>query len=433
MHTDMDLRNQIILDNMGKTVHVVVDRPIGYHHGDIVYPINYGYIPGLLAGDGEEQDAYILGVTEPVSYFDGRVVAAVRRKNDCEDKLVVAPAGKVYHQGEIAEAVHFQEQYFISTVDSLFRKSCGVIPYRWNGAQKEYLIVLQTNNCWSFPKGHMEAGETETQTALRELYEETGLTATLDTEARAVSEYDISPFTRKRVVLFTGEVRGGVIPQETEVVHYRWVKAGELKAYLHPDTYDACRALLHRKKVEKMIYPSKEVKLKNGTAAVLRSPTVADAAALLDYLRVTAEETDFLLRYPEECTMTVEQEEAYLHRSLQDPNTVMILCEVDGKIAGNCNLARHNKLKTRHRASIGIALMSEFWGLGIGTAMFEELICLAKQQGIEQLELEVFADNQRAMALYKKMGFRIAAEHPRAIRRKDGTYVSEYLMVREVV
>ena len=181
-----------------------------------------------------------------------------------------------------------------------------------------------------------------------------------------------------------------------------------------------------------MIYPVKEVRLKNDAIAVLRSPAVADAAALLDYLRVTAEESDFLLRYPEECTMTLEQEEAYLRRSLQDPNTIMILCEVNGKIAGNCNLARHNKLKTRHRASVGIALMTEFWGLGIGTAMFEEMIRLGKELGIEQLELEVFEDNHRAMALYKKMGFQIAAEHPRAIKRKDGTYVNEYLMTKEL-
>lgn len=240
----MDDRNRIINELMGRTVHVEVDRPIGYNHGDIVYPINYGYVPGVYAGDGEEQDAYILGINEPVSSFDGQVVGAVRRKNDCEDKLVVAPAGKVYHQGEIAEAVHFQEQYFISTIESLLRKACGVIPFRWNGKEKEYLIVLQTNDCWSFPKGHMEAGETESQTALRELREETGLTAILDIDSRVISEYDIPPFTRKQVVLFLGEVLGEVTPQETEVVQYLWVKKEELKDYLHPDTYGACKILL---------------------------------------------------------------------------------------------------------------------------------------------------------------------------------------------
>lgn len=239
-----ETRNQLIRAYMGKLVHVVVDRPVGYQHGDITYPINYGFIPGVIAGDGEEQDAYILGVTEPLAEFDGQVVGAVRRINDCEDKLVVAPVGQVYHQGQIAETVHFQEQYFISTIDSLLRKSCGVIPYRWNGGEKEYLILLQTNNCWSFPKGHMEAGETEDQTALRELFEETGLRARLISEQIAVSEYDIPPYTRKQVVLFLGEVDGEVVPQKTEVLNYKWAKASELKAYLHLDTYDACAELL---------------------------------------------------------------------------------------------------------------------------------------------------------------------------------------------
>ena len=241
---DTERRNRIIAEHMGKLVHVVVDRPIGYRQGDILYPINYGYIEGVIAGDGEEQDAYILGVTEPLTQFDGQVIAAIRRKNDNEDKLVVAPVGTVYHQGQIAEAVHFQEQYFVSTIDSLFRKSCGVIPFRENGEDREYLILLQTNNCWSFPKGHMEAGEREEETALRELREETGLQAGLVAGKRAVSEYDIPPYTRKQVVLFLGEVAGNVMLQETEVRKYKWVRAEELSAYLHPDTYQACRELL---------------------------------------------------------------------------------------------------------------------------------------------------------------------------------------------
>jgi inorganic pyrophosphatase len=100
---------------IGKTVKVIIDRPLGsYHpkHKDLYYPINYGYVPDIIGGDGEEQDAYILGVTEPLAAFDGRVVGAIRRRNDSEDKLIVAPDGMVFHQAEIAEAVHFKEQYF---------------------------------------------------------------------------------------------------------------------------------------------------------------------------------------------------------------------------------------------------------------------------------------------------------------------------------
>lgn len=241
----MDTRDQIIQSLMGQLVHVEVDRPIGYVHGDIVYPVNYGYIPGVIAGDGEEQDAYILGVTEPLTAFDGRVVGAIRRRDDSEDKLIVAPDGMVFHQAEIAEAVHFQEQYFNYTVDSLVRRSCGVIPFRQVGADREYLIVLQTNNCWSFPKGHMDRGESETQTALRELYEETGLTATLIPGAKALSEYLTGMDSLKQVVLFLGEVHGDVVPHDKEVVDWRWVRAEELKDYLHTDTYEACAPLLN--------------------------------------------------------------------------------------------------------------------------------------------------------------------------------------------
>ena len=245
MQTDLELRDKIITEHMGKQVHIVVDRPIGYQHGDIVYPINYGYIPGIIAGDGEEQDAYILGVSEPLTEFEGQVVAAIRRKNDCEDKLVVAPVGSVYHQGQIAEAVHFQEQYFDTRIISCFEKSCGVLPYRMVNGQKEFLLVFETySKCWSLPKGHIEAGETDVQTALRELYEETGLTAILDTSRSASIEYPIFGFARKQVAFFLGEVAGVPKVREGEIDKFKWVTAEELKDYLFPDTYEACKALL---------------------------------------------------------------------------------------------------------------------------------------------------------------------------------------------
>ena len=243
----MEERKQRIADHMGKTAHVVVDRPIGYTHKGIIYPVNYGYIPGLIAGDGEEQDAYIMGIHEPIAEFDGVVVGAVFRKNDCEDKFVVAPEGTVFHQGQIAESVHFQEQYFDTRMISCFEKSCGVLPYRMKNGTQEFLLVYETySKCWSLPKGHMEAGETDVQTALRELMEETGLTAKLDTTRAASIEYPISPFARKQVAFYLGEVAGIPKVREGEIDKYKWVTAGELKDYLFPDTYKACLELLNQ-------------------------------------------------------------------------------------------------------------------------------------------------------------------------------------------
>lgn len=238
---------QVLHEMLGKTVHIVVDRPIGYRHGSLVYPVNYGYIPGLIAGDGEEQDVYILGIDQPVSSFDGRIVGAIRRQNDCEDKLIAAPIDQIFHQGEIAQAVHFQEQYFDYTIDSLFRKSCGVLPYRCKNGAREYLIVFgQFSQCWSLPKGHMEAGETESETALRELFEETGLTARLNTTIQASIEYPVCGICRKQVVFFPGEVDGEPAVRPGEIESYRWIQYDQLQDFLFPDTVEACKKLIRK-------------------------------------------------------------------------------------------------------------------------------------------------------------------------------------------
>lgn len=100
---------------IGQTVAVTVDRPLGSchpKHPDICYPVNYGYIEGILAPDGEEQDAYILGIDVPVETFTGKVIAIIHRKDDIEDKWVVAPEAMHFTKEEIKALTRFQEQYF---------------------------------------------------------------------------------------------------------------------------------------------------------------------------------------------------------------------------------------------------------------------------------------------------------------------------------
>ncbi len=107
---------------IGQIVKVVIDRPLGSRHPkhtDIYYPINYGYIEGIIAPDGEEQDAYVLGVNIAVKEFTGRVIAVIHRYDDIEDKWVVAPDGVNFSKKEIIEQVYFQEQYFNFRIEML--------------------------------------------------------------------------------------------------------------------------------------------------------------------------------------------------------------------------------------------------------------------------------------------------------------------------
>lgn len=103
---------------LGKIVSVIVDRPLGSRHPDfdMIYPVNYGYVAGIFAPDGKEQDVYILGIDEPIKNFKGKVIAIVHRFNDNEDKWVVAPEGKSFPIEEIKKLLHFQEQYFDSEI-----------------------------------------------------------------------------------------------------------------------------------------------------------------------------------------------------------------------------------------------------------------------------------------------------------------------------
>ena len=104
---------------IGEVVKVTVDRAMGtYHpeHPDMYYPINYGYIKGIMTPDKEEQDVYIIGVQEPLKEFTGKIIAIIHRNDDIEEKWVVAPADMVLSKEQIMEQVHFQEQYFDSEI-----------------------------------------------------------------------------------------------------------------------------------------------------------------------------------------------------------------------------------------------------------------------------------------------------------------------------
>lgn len=114
------LRKALVKSYLGKTVSIKIDRPIGSihpKHPDLIYPINYGYIPNVIGGDGEELDVYLLGVDVPVKEYTAKIIAIVHRHNDTEDKLIGVPKGQNFNKKEIASAVHFQEQYYESEIE----------------------------------------------------------------------------------------------------------------------------------------------------------------------------------------------------------------------------------------------------------------------------------------------------------------------------
>lgn len=103
---------------LNKTVKVKIDRPLGSKHPkhSFIYCVNYGYIPDTIAPDGEEIDAYILGIFEPIEEFEGTCIAIIHRKNDDDDKLIIVPKGKKYSDEEIKALTEFQERFFISEI-----------------------------------------------------------------------------------------------------------------------------------------------------------------------------------------------------------------------------------------------------------------------------------------------------------------------------
>ena len=103
---------------IGKTITAKIDRKMGSKHPKhgFIYPINYGYIPNTISGDGEELDCYILGIFEPIESFTGKCIAVIHRLNDNDDKLVLVPQGKHYTNAEIRELTEFQEKFFESII-----------------------------------------------------------------------------------------------------------------------------------------------------------------------------------------------------------------------------------------------------------------------------------------------------------------------------
>lgn len=163
----------------------------------------------------------------------------------------------------------------------------------------------------------------------------------------------------------------------------------------------------------------KTVRLADGRALRIRSAEALDAEAVCDLFTRTHGQTDYLLAYPEENSFTVEQEGDFLQRLLESDREIMLLSEVDGGLCGCASVcAVGAKYKIRHRAEFGISVDKSFWGLGIGKALTQAAIDCAKEAGYRQLELDVVADNNRALGMYAHAGFQEFGRNPMGFQSK---------------
>lgn len=177
-----------------------------------------------------------------------------------------------------------------------------------------------------------------------------------------------------------------------------------------------------------MIFEEQSYRLADGRTCLLRPPFPSDAEGMLQTLRALSEQTNFLLRVPDECTETVSEEAEYLTQMLESRDKAMILAIVSGEIAGWARVLRHTRAKTRHRCDIGLAIKKEYWHLGIGGKLMDLMVDLARHMGCMIMELECIAGNQRAIRLYERYGFVVNGRRINGLRQPDGSFADEILM-----
>ena len=183
-----------------------------------------------------------------------------------------------------------------------------------------------------------------------------------------------------------------------------------------------------------MLITEVEYSFPNGEKAVIRSATIEDAEALKNLREVTSEETHFMARCPEDGPMNIENIKNGIHSMISSDINFMVTAFKGNEIIGDLGISVvRPHLKYMHRGYLGMAIRQKYTGLGLGTFMMAQALNQAKANGFEQIELDVYADNERAQHLYKKMGFVECGRIPNAFKLPDGTYIDEILMVNTLI
>ena len=182
-----------------------------------------------------------------------------------------------------------------------------------------------------------------------------------------------------------------------------------------------------------MTYTAETFTLKNGSTAVIRSVEPEEAPLMLQYMKTMLGETPFLLRTPEEFDYTPEEEARILSGRKEDPRSLMLVAEADGRIVACADICSHGaKSRVMHRGELGISVRKDYWRQGIGSALMERLLSFAARCGYEQIELTVESQNQRALRLYLRFGFMVYGTRPHGMKYPDGSYDNDYLIVKMI-
>ena len=182
-----------------------------------------------------------------------------------------------------------------------------------------------------------------------------------------------------------------------------------------------------------MVFQPLKITDKTGQEVILRNAETGDAENLINYLKATTEETPYLIREPEEVTLSLEEEQSFIRRIIASDRELMLIATINGKHIGNCSLMSVGGYRRyRHRCDVAIALYQEYCGRGIGKMMLETVLKTAKEAGYEQAELDVVSANEAAIRLYEKLGFRQYGVFPHNMKYRDGSYADCVWMMKEL-